>query len=132
MGDFWKMSTSGKTGPDGLDVSVPTAEEEAEPVESIEVKNTMTAVQTAQYIPKTIAEAIDNRASESAAETGKFARWILVGSIALIALSHIAQLFAGWTSAPVFSEGANTTLDVVKYIATTIMGYLFGKHALKL
>jgi len=114
---------------DGLVVSPPVAEEEAEPTSQNVIKSNVT-VRTMQYTPKNAEEAASERESQSQAATDKVARWILIGSLILIGVSHIVQLIAGWRSTPIFSEGANNTLDTVKYIATIVMGYLFGKNAL--
>jgi len=124
------MNTSEKTENDGLTISPPDTEEEIEPNESVRVKNSAMDVRATQYAPQTMQETVDDRASQSQVTTDKFARWILVGSLVLIAASHSYQLFAGWTSLPVFSEGANNTMNSITYIATTVMGYLFGKSAL--
>ena len=123
------MDTSEKTENDGLLISTPKSEEEIEPAEA-EVIMSEISVRTKEYVPQTLQENLDDRASKSQAETDKIARHILVGCLVLIGLSHIVQLIAGWCSSPVFSDGANATLDTIKYVATVIMGYLFGKNAL--
>ena len=109
--------------------SKPVAEAEVAPTEENAIKP-RASVQVEEYAPKDAQEAAAERESKSQAATDKFARWILVGSLLLIGLSHIVQLVAGWTSSPIFSEGATNTLDTIKYVATIVMGYLFGKNAL--
>ena len=129
MGDFWKMSTSEQTEQGYLAVKQPVEEAEIAPTKQNVIKP-QASVHAEEYAPKDAQEAAAERESKSQAATDRFARWILVGSLLLIGLSHIAQLIAGWTSSPIFSEGATNTLDTIKYVATIVMGYLFGKNAL--
>ena len=124
------MNTSEKMEHDGLIVSTPTAEEEIEPTEANRISKVPVSVRATPYVPQSQQEAAEDRKSRSQAETDRFARWILTGCIVLIASSHLAQLIAGWKSIPLFSDGANSTLDAIKYFATMIMGYLFGKNSI--
>ena len=126
-----KMDTSEKTETDGLETKVPTAEEEISPTETSLYKSG-TSIRSVEYIPQTMQESLEDRASKSQVETDRVARYVLIGCLILIGASHIAQLVAGWMVAPVFPDGADKTLDTIKYVATIIMGYLFGKSASKM
>jgi len=121
------MCTSEKMGKDGL--ASPDTGEEMEPEAAKAIKREVT-VSDSEYKPRTMQETVEDRTSKSQIETDRIARWVLVGCLVLIGASHIAQLIAGWVSEPLFSDGANATLDTIKYVATIVMGYLFGKRLL--
>ena len=123
-------NTSGTTESGGLVTNEPIEEEEIEPSAPHTAKAKPT-VRAKEYIPQTMQESLDDRASKSQVETDRVARCILVGCLILIGTSHVAQLVAGWISSPVSLDGANATLDTIKSVATIIMGYLFGKNALR-
>jgi hypothetical protein len=52
---------------------------------------------------------------------------ILAGCSGIFAVSHILQIIAEWNGVVLNSPRLDTTLNVIGYIATAILGYLFGK-----
>jgi hypothetical protein len=120
------MSILKKTAEDGSDNETPSVE--IEPPRSSKQKQT--SVSPRLYAPKTIAEDSEQRDSISHAETDKAARKILYCCVAVIALSYGFQFYATWRGAPIDSPALNSSFDAIKYFATTIMGYLFGKGSL--
>jgi hypothetical protein len=85
---------------------------------------------TDAYTPKSIDEDLLQREASSRYGTDKVARRILVLCILVMIAGFAMEFAAGWAGISFESQSMNNSLDAIKYIAATILGYLFGKSAI--
>ncbi|MDR2502509.1 MAG: hypothetical protein LBC78_04595 [Oscillospiraceae bacterium] len=82
------------------------------------------------YEPQNIDEYSKKIEADNAAQTDKTSRKILWMCLSLLAAVVVGEAVLGILKIPIESKRIDTVLDTVKYITSTVMGYLFGKGAL--
>ena len=90
--------------------------------------NVSLAPSVKEWVPQNVDEYERQRESISRATTDTVARWILIGCVCVIGVSLLVEFVADWVGVSLDSPRIDGILDIIKYIALTIMGYLFGKN----